>query len=296
MTIAKEPDSPMRISEDIVLPTEEIYSNEPPLETYLHLYQIFLLMNSLQRLWKDRQDFFVAGNLSIYYSPLKIKSQDFRGPDIFVVLNTDSRPRKSWVIWQENYQYPNVIVEVLSPSTAKIDKTTKKSLYQNTFSTPEYFWFNPYNNLDFKGFRLQNRKYRPIKPNTQGYLWSQELGLYLGLHEGLVRYFTPEGQLVPTSSEQADREAFLRQQAEQRAEQEAILREQAEQKAVIAEQRADQEAFLREQAQQEAAQEAILRQQAEQRVAQEVLEKERLAAKLRELNIDLDSLNIEGIM
>jgi Uma2 family endonuclease len=290
MTIAKEPDSPVRISEDIVLPTEEIYSNEPPLETYLHLYQIFLLMNSLQRLWKDRQDFFVAGNLSIYYSPLQIKSQDFRGPDVFVVLNTDSRPRKSWVIWQENYQYPNVIVEVLSPSTAKVDKTTKKSLYQNTFCTPEYFWFNPYNNLDFKGFRLQNRKYRPIKPNTQGYLWSQELGLYLGLYEGLVRYFTPEGQLVPTSNEQADREAFLREQAEQkaaiaeqRANQEAILREQFQQEAAIAEQRANQEAILREQFQQEA---AIAKQQ----VAQEVLEKERLAAKLRELNIDVDSM------
>ncbi len=42
MTIAKEPDSPMRISEDIVLPTKEIYSDEPQFESFLHLNQIIL--------------------------------------------------------------------------------------------------------------------------------------------------------------------------------------------------------------------------------------------------------------
>jgi hypothetical protein len=37
-------------------------------------------------------------------------------------------------------------------------------------------------------------------------LWSQQLGLYLGIDSGLVRFFTPEGDLVPTPEETAERE------------------------------------------------------------------------------------------
>ena len=45
----------------------------------------------------------MAGNLTIYFNPNQLKTQDFRGPDFFVVLDTDDRERKSWVVWQENY-------------------------------------------------------------------------------------------------------------------------------------------------------------------------------------------------
>ncbi|MDK2413320.1 Uma2 family endonuclease, partial [Aphanizomenon sp. PH219] len=36
-------------------------------------------------------------------------------------------------------------------------------------------------------------------------LWSEQLNLYLGIHEGLLRYFTPEGKLVLTPEETAER-------------------------------------------------------------------------------------------
>jgi Uma2 family endonuclease len=68
----------------------------------------------------------------------QLKKRDFCGPDFFVVLDTEKRPRKSWVVWGEQGKYPNVIVEILSDSTANIDRTKKKILYQNTFRTPNY--------------------------------------------------------------------------------------------------------------------------------------------------------------
>jgi hypothetical protein len=37
-------------------------------------------------------------------------------------------------------------------------------------------------------------------------LWSQQLGLYLGIHQEQLRFFTTEGQLVPTPEEVAERE------------------------------------------------------------------------------------------
>jgi hypothetical protein len=106
----------------------------------------------------------------------------------------------------ENGKYPNVIVEVISPTTAKTDRGLKKELYQNTFRTPEYFWFDPYT-LEFAAFYLIHGKYQPVEPNEKGHLWSEELGLYLGIHQGLLRYFTSDGNLVPTPEESAEMEA-----------------------------------------------------------------------------------------
>ena len=93
--------------EDVIFPKIDLYSDEPPLETYLHLQQMMLLIKCLDWLWRDRQDFFAAGNLTIYYSPHQKKSEKFRGPDFFVVLETERKTRKSWVVWEEDGKYPN---------------------------------------------------------------------------------------------------------------------------------------------------------------------------------------------
>lgn len=217
MTIAKELGSPQDTPEDVIFPPSDLYSDELPLETELHLEQIMLLLKCLKWLWRDRTDFYAAGNLTIYYSLNKRKSQDFRGPDFFVVLDSDRKTRKSWVVWEEDGKYPNVILEILSESTATTDKEFKKKLYQNTFRTPDYFWFDPYT-LEFAGFHLVDGKYQPLEANNQGHLWSQQLNLYLGIHQGLLRFFTPEGQLVPTPEEEAESERKQKEWAINRAE------------------------------------------------------------------------------
>jgi Uma2 family endonuclease len=213
MTIAQELAPQAGIDQDVIFPPGDLYSDEPPLETELHLEQIMLLLKCLKWLWRDRNDFYAAGNLTIYYSPHQRKSQDFRGPDFFVVLDTERKTRKSWVVWEEEGKYPHVIVEILSDSTAKTDKELKKRIYQDTFRTPDYFWFDPYS-LEFAGFHLVDGEYQPLEANEQGLLWSHQLGLYLGVHQGLVRFFRANGELVPTPEETAI-------QAEEKAEQEA---------------------------------------------------------------------------
>ncbi|MGD1931860.1 MAG: Uma2 family endonuclease [Leptolyngbyaceae cyanobacterium] len=203
-------------SAEIVVPPGDLYSDEPTLETDLHLRQMLALITSLEWLWQDRQDFYTSGNLTIYFSPKQIKSQDFRGPDFFVVLDTERRPRKSWVVWQEGGKYPNVIVEVLSDSTAREDRTTKKQIYQDIFRTPEYFWVDP-DTQEFVGFVLMAGAYQPIEPNDAGRLWSRQLDLYLGIHESQLRFFTPAGLLAPTPTEAAQTAQQQAAQAQQRA-------------------------------------------------------------------------------
>ncbi|MEM1252860.1 MAG: Uma2 family endonuclease [Cyanobacteria bacterium P01_H01_bin.21] len=187
-------------SGSVIVPPTDLYSDEPTLETDLHLRQMLLLIASLEWLWQARDDFFVSGNLTVYFSPRQLKNQDFRGPDFFVVLGTEQRSRKSWVVWEEEGKYPNVIIEILSESTAKTDRETKKLLYQDTFRTPEYFWFDP-ESLEFCGFVLMAGTYQPIEPSENGYLWSQQLELYLGLHDSRLRFFTPTGNLVLSPEE-----------------------------------------------------------------------------------------------
>jgi Uma2 family endonuclease len=203
-----------------IFPPGDLLSNEPPLETERHLKQLILLLISLERLWHDRQDFFAGGNMSIYYSTRQRKSEDVRGPDFFVVLDTERRERKSWVVWEEGGQYPNFILEILSATTASTDRGLKKQLYQDIFRTPEYFWFDPYT-LELQGFRLNFRRYEQIEPSQQGWLWSEELQLYLGITGEKLRFFTPQGELVPTPEE-------AEVQARQRAEQAEVRAEQAE--------------------------------------------------------------------
>jgi Uma2 family endonuclease len=221
-------------SEVPVFPPSDLYSDEPPLETYLHLRQLLLLLSCLEWYWRDRNDFFAAGNLTIYYSPKQRKSEDFRGPDFFVVLGTERKLRKSWVVWEEEGKYPNVIIELLSESTAETDRGLKKQIYQDTFRTPDYFWFDP-NSLEFAGFHLMDGKYLPLQPTEQGWLWSQQLQLFLGVENGKLRFFTPEGHLVPTPEESAQIEEQQRLAAEQQATEAKQRVTEAEQRATEAE-------------------------------------------------------------
>ena len=221
MSVTKELETPeLEVINDVIFPPGDLYSDEPPLESDLHLKQMILLIQCLELFWQNRNDFYVAGNLTIYYSNRQLKSEKFREPDFFAVLGTERKPRKSWVVWEEDGKYPNVIVEILSNSTAATDRELKKQIYQDTFRTPDYFWFDPVS-LEFKGFYLSNGEYQPLEANKQGWLWSEQLSLFLGIHEEKLRYFTPQGEILPTPQELAQQETQRANQEAQRADREA---------------------------------------------------------------------------
>jgi Uma2 family endonuclease len=193
---------------EVMPDASELYSDEPEMESSLHYDQLDLLVRILKRWWHDRQGFFIGANLSVYFSRQQLKTRDFRGPDFFLVKNTESRPRKSWVVWEEGGKYPDLIIELLSDSTAAIDRELKLGIYQDRFRTPEYFWFSP-DTLEFKGFKLVDGEYQEITPDERGWRWSQVMGLYLGVEAGKLRYFTAEGEKI-LSPEEAEIEETRR--------------------------------------------------------------------------------------
>ncbi len=208
---------------DLMPDATQVESNEPEMESSLHYAQLALLVSCLEWLWREgepsvRNDFFIGANLTIYFSRQQLKNRDFRGPDFFLVKQTQKHPRKSWVVWEEDGKYPDLIIELLSDSTAETDRTLKKMLYQERFHTHEYFWFSP-DTLEFAGFRLLGQQYQSIAPNQTGWLWSEGLELYLGIQDGQLRYFNDQGQLIPTPEE----EAKLAQQQTELAQQQTEL-------------------------------------------------------------------------
>lgn len=207
-------------------PTDLIFDDGEPLETHRHRNAMNALIDSVNQAFADRNDFFAGGNMFIYYSSAQARNRDFRGPDVFVVLNIDgSYPRQGWVVWEENGRYPDVIVELMSPSTAEIDTGPKKQLYEQVFKTRDYFVFNPFDPNSLQGWSLDAADcYQPLVPNEQGWLWSQTLGLWLGTWSGTLiretavwlRFYDSSGNLVLLPEEAAQARAEQeRQQAEQ---------------------------------------------------------------------------------
>jgi Uma2 family endonuclease len=259
-------------------------SDEPEMESSLHYLQAMLLVSCLEWLWRDRDDFFIGANLTVYFSRQQLKNRDFRGPDFFLVKNTQRQPRRSWVVWEEDGKYPDIIIELLSESTAEVDRTTKRELYQDRFRTPEYFWFDP-ESLEFVGLRLIGNRYQDI-PNQQQGKWSETLELYLTILDGQLRFFKPNGELVPTPQESAVRQGEVAIQAMHES---AIAREEsatAREESAIAR---GESAIAREESAIAREESAIAREESaiargESAIAKQ--EVEQLKAKLRELGVD----------
>jgi Uma2 family endonuclease len=176
------------------------------------------MMNALidaaeYHLSQRRSDFFCGGNMFVYYSATQAKNQDFRGPDFFAVLDVENevqRERRTWTIWDEDGRYPDVIIELMSESTAAVDLTEKKHLYERTFRTRNYFVYDPYQPTSLQGWRLdENFTYAPLEPNELGRLWCEMLECWVGVWEGEVngkfapwlRFFDRDGNLVPLPKE-----------------------------------------------------------------------------------------------
>lgn len=199
-------------------PTDLIFDDGEPLETNRHRIAMNTLIRSLQQAWRDRTDYFCGGNMFVYYSSQQARNRDFRGPDFFAVLDIDgSYPRQGWVVWDEGGRYPDVIVELMSSSTAEVDTGAKKDLYERVFKTRDYFVFDPFNPNSLAGWRLDaNLRYQPIVPNEQGWLWSQTLGFWLGTWEGTIdreptmwlRFYDEAGNLVPLPEEAAEQQGL----------------------------------------------------------------------------------------
>jgi len=200
----------------IPLPTEDDlpYDDGEPMETERHRDQMILLIESLKAFWGDKKQYFAGGNMFVHFD-LSGKKK-FKGPDFFLVMDAENRERKSWVVWQENLQFPDLIIEILSDSTRVTDKTEKKTLYEKVFRTAEYYLYDPFS-FECRGYRLMGKRYEPVLPDKDKKMYSPVTELYLIVRDGRLRWMSQDGYILPNNAELFERELKISQTERQRA-------------------------------------------------------------------------------
>jgi hypothetical protein len=178
-----------------------IFYPEMPDELPDAMYQFPRMTHTMDiLLWRygDRHDVLVSGNNAIYYR--QGNPRVHRSPDGFIAFGVDRN-----AIWEENgYKVwevgkpPDWVLEIASPSTARVDLGIKREIYAS-IGIGEYWRFDAsggrYYGEPLVGEYLRDGQYRrfDIHISEDGVAWGHSQVLNLDIHWGDVRlhYFDP---------------------------------------------------------------------------------------------------------
>lgn len=177
-------------------------------------------------LFGDDPNVFVARDVLWY--PVKGNLKLRQAPNILVVFGRPQGGRSSYRQWREDNIAPQVVFEILSPSSA-IPEMTRKFQFYNCYGVEEYYIYDPEHCI-LDGYVRQDQLLEPIE--TMENWHSPRLGIQFNLsNEGNLKLSRPDGQLFETYEQLAARA----EQAQIQAHQAQIQVQQAEQRAQQAE-------------------------------------------------------------
>ena len=215
------------------LPSEN--PEEPGLPDEFHYLQPQFLSATLRLANYSADEVFSVGDMNLYYD-VRHPSW-YKRPDWFAVVGVprlyENRDmRLSYVVWQEGIS-PFVVVELISPGTEREDLgetqrgadgiPTKWEVYEQILRVPYYIVFDRYSN-QLRAFHLVGGHYQPLNI-TNGQItipeWNLCLGSWQGIYQGIerswLRWYTNDGELLLTDSEQLNLAESRAMEAEQRA-------------------------------------------------------------------------------
>jgi Uma2 family endonuclease len=220
------------------LPTAEDlpHSDETPVDNELQDDIPQVLKSVLKQIWANRQDWFFAIDMALYYNP----DEPAIVPDAFLALQVERLKNKdgrlSYVLWEEDNTLPILALEVVSQKyNGEYDQ--KLADYQN-LGILYYVIYNPKAGQERKyARRLPLEVYKwesgTYQLQTGNPVWLSEISLGIGRetknHEGWERewlyWYDQSGQRYPTNAELYQAAEEQRLVAEERiAELEAHLR------------------------------------------------------------------------
>ena len=184
-------------------------------------------------------DFCIGQDNGIYW---KLTEPYLRGavsPDWFLIfgvpLTLEGKMRRSYVLWKEHVP-PSIVLEIVSGNgREERDETPEKGkfwIYEQAIGA-EYYGIFEGDPGRIEMYRLVNGMYELQEPNAAGRYPIDALGLELGIWRGRYWYFDlswmrwwyPDGTMIPTGQELADMERERADEAQLRADRlEAQLR------------------------------------------------------------------------
>ena len=243
-------------TQEIIYPSSD---GQPMAESTIQYELIVKIKAGCESLFKDDPNVFVAADLLWY--PVEGRIDISQAPDTMVVFGRPKGDRPSYIQYREDNIGPQVVFEIRSHNDSNTKMNKKLSFYQR-HGVEEYYLYDPERN-ELEGWQRIEGDLEVIEP-MEGWI-SPRLGVRFELGEDGLEIYRPNGEKFLSYPELEEERLLDRQ----RLQQESQRAEQADQRAEQADQRAEQANQIAEQANQ---------------IAQ------RLAAKLRELNIDPDSI------
>jgi len=217
-------------------------------ENTLQFEWIVTIEGGIDALFKDNPMVFVAGDL--FWYPVEGEPGIRTAPDTLVVFGRPKGHRGSYRQWEEGNIAPQVVFEIRSPGNRFGEMLHKFQFYER-HGVEEYYLYDPdFNELE--GWIRNQQRLQPI-PVINGWI-SPRLGIRFALESNTLVIYRPDGRKFAAYLELEQERTSAVKEAE------SVMRK--------------------------VEQERNLRVAAEVQVEQERKERERLAAKLRELGVD----------
>ncbi len=198
-------------------------------------YLLFLL----QLIWADRQDWYFGVDMGIYHTT-GVSPRVPVVPDGFLSLGVPRRrgnkSRKSYVMWEEDFTVPTMVLEMVSWSPGG-EYDDKFAIYQQ-LGARYYIIYNPeYWKRDrhqpFEVYKLVDGQYQLQIGEPY---WMPEAGIAIGRSQGILggterevlSWFDEQGRRYPSAEEQAQTALNQAQQAQVEAQQAQVEAQQAQ--------------------------------------------------------------------
>lgn len=169
---------------------------QPMSENTLQFEWIVALKGSLDRVFRNDPNVFVAGDLLWY--PVQGNNKLRTPPDVMVAIGRPKGYRGSYLQWLEDNIAPQVVFEVLSPGNRAGEMTRKYEFY-NTYGVQEYYLIDP-DAFTVDGWTQRSGVLKAVEP-IDGWT-SPLLGIRFQVSQGeQVKLFQPDGLPFLTYSE-----------------------------------------------------------------------------------------------
>ena len=215
MSIATLPSA----QKQVVYPEDD---GNPMAENTVQFRWIVTVKEGLDRVFRDRSDVFVAGDLLWY--PVEGQPEIRQAPDALVVFGRPKGDRGSYMQWVEAGIAPQVVFEILSPGNRHKEMVKKFDFYQR-HGVEEYYVYDP-ESCELDGWqRIGDRLVEIAAMN--GWV-SPRLGVRFDLSQGELILIDPAGQRFLTFGELALERDTAVQQRDALARELSEARERAE--------------------------------------------------------------------